>query len=54
MGMGNGKWELEMGGNIVLLEWAQLRCFGDRREWASVAIGQLGMEAKSILFVFYF
>ena len=32
-----------------LLEWAQLPCFGDRRELSTVAIGQLGMEAKSIV-----
>ena len=38
----------------VLLEWAQLRSYGDRCMWASVAIGQLSMEAKSILFVFFF
>ena len=51
--MGNGKLKWEETVVNVLLEWAQLPCFGDRRKKASVAIGQLSMEAKSIFFVFF-
>ena len=38
----------------VPLESVQLQFFSDERMWASVAVRQLNMEGKNILFVYIF
>ena len=59
--MENGEWEIEIGKLkleeklvSVLLEWAELRFFGDGRMWVLVEIDQLNMEGKNILIGFFF
>ena len=56
--MGNGKWEIEMEGKSGQRSFGvgstTIFFFGDGRMWASVAIGQLSMEGKSVLLVFFF
>ena len=52
--MGNGKFKWEEKVVSVPLESVQLRFFSDERMWASVAVRQLNMEGKNILFVYIF